>query len=224
LRAKEFITEVPTSGTTGTTGTINTAVGTGTPKPKPGVDYTRNRVKGGRGSITSRSTSDDGIRTTSSQVTGQTKTSGSFGTNTTNRQGQLIQKKTPRFAGLQQTTNIDPTTGKQTTSTNYRGRVGADGQRINVTTPGTIDQFDLKKATQTQVSSGKDDAFTITQNKGGPRTMQYKMGSNTVNQSSNNPNQTTITRRVQGQPKQQATIPTSQFFSGKFPAEKLGKK
>ena len=36
---------------------------------------------------------------------------------------------------------IDPNTGKQTPSTNYRGKVG--GAKVNVTTPGTMDQFDL---------------------------------------------------------------------------------
>lgn len=210
MRAKEFITEVPTSGTTGTTGTINTAVGTGTPKPKPGVDYTPSNVKGGRGSITSRSKSDTGVTTTSSQVTGQTKTSDAMGTTTTNRAGQTIQKQTPRFAGLQQTTDIDPATGKETTSTNYRGKVG--GAKVNVTTPGTADQFDLKKATQQQVTTG---GTTLTTTKGGPTTAKMRMGPNTVGLSSDNLNQATVTRQLPGQKKRQTTIPTSQLTGQK---------
>ena len=183
---------------------------TKTGQTKPPMQYKQSGVGGGRGSIYSKSTSDDGMKTVSSQVTGQTKTSGAMGTTTTNRAGQTIQKQTPRFAGLQQTTNIDPNTGKQTTSTNYRGKVG--GAKVNVTTPGTIDQFDLKKATQQQVTTG---GTTLTTTKGGPTTAKMRMGPNTVGLSSDNLNQATITRQLPGQKKQQATIPTSQLTGKK---------
>jgi hypothetical protein len=179
-----------------------------TTAPKPGVDFTPSDVQGGRGSITSKSTSDAGVKTASSQVTGQTRTSDATGTTTTNRSNQTIQKQTPRFAGVQQTTNIDPATGKETTSTNYRGNVG--GAKVNVTAPGTMDQFDLKKATKTQVGSG---GFTATTNKGGPTTAKFQMGPNSVKMSSANPNQATVTRKVPGQTPQQATVPTSQLWA-----------
>ena len=183
---------------------------TNTGQTRPPMKYKQSGVGGGRGSIYSKSTSDDGMKTVSSQVTGQTKTSGAMGTTTTNRAGQTIQKQTPRFAGLQQTTKIDPATGKETTSTNYRGKVG--GAKINVTTPGTIDQFDLKKATKTGVDVGGVSATSI---KGGPTTMQMRMGANTLGMSSANPNKTTVTRQLPGQKKQQTTIPTSQLTGQK---------
>lgn len=82
-----------------------------TTAPKSGVDFTPSDVQGGRGSITSKSTSDAGVKTASSQVTGQTRTSDATGTATTNRSNQTIQKQTPRVAGVQQTTNIDPASG-----------------------------------------------------------------------------------------------------------------
>jgi hypothetical protein len=107
---------------------------------------------GGRGSTVSNVRNDDGTMTSSSQITGNTKNSGAMGTATTNRAGQTIEKQTPRFMGIQQTTNIDPNTEKETTSTNYRGKV--DGVDLNVTAPGTFDKFDINKATDTQVSSG----------------------------------------------------------------------
>ena len=177
-----------------------------TTAPKPGADFTPSDVQGGRGSITSKSTSDAGVKTASSQVTGQTKTSDATGTTTTNRAGQTIKTQTPRFAGVQQTTDIDPATGKETTSTNYRGKVG--GAKVNVTAPGTADKFDINKATKTQAGSG---GFTATTNKGGPATAKFQMGPNSVNMSSANPNQTTVTRKVPGQPPQQATVPPSQL-------------
>jgi hypothetical protein len=177
---------------------------------KPGVDFTPSNVQGGRGGVTSKSTSDDGVKTASSQVTGNTRTSGAAGTTTTNRSNQTIQKQTPRFAGVQQTTNIDPATGKETTSTNYRGKVG--GADLNVTTPGTMDQFDLKKATQTKISSG---GVTATKTQGGPTTATFSGGANTVGLSSANPGQATVTRRVPGQTPQQKTIPTSQLTGNK---------
>lgn len=108
-------------------------------------------VQGGRGSTTSKSF-DDGIATTSDQVTGNTVTSGGFGTNTTNRAGSQIQQQTPRFGGIQQTTDIDPKTGAKVASTNFRGKV--DGVDLNVTAPGTFDKFDINKATDTRASSG----------------------------------------------------------------------
>lgn len=177
---------------------------------KPPQPNKQSGVGGGRGSIYSRSTSDDGMKTVSSQVTGQTRTSGAMGTTTTNRTGQTIQKQTPRFAGIQQTTNIDPATGKETTSTNYRGKVG--GADLNVTTPGTMDQFDLKKATQQQVTSG---GVTATKTQGGPTTLQMKMGANTVGLSSDNLDQATVTRQLPGQKKRQTTIPTNQLTGQK---------
>ena len=177
---------------------------------KPPEQYKQSGVGGGRGSVTSRSTDDSGIKTTSSQITGQTKTSGAMGTTTTNRAGQTIQKQTPRFAGIQQTTDIDPATGKETTSTNYSGRVG--GAKVNVTTPGTMDQFDLKKATQQQVTSG---GATVTTTKGGPTTAKMRMGANTVGLSSDNLDQATVTRQLPGQKKRQTTIPTNQLTGQK---------
>jgi len=50
-----------------------------TTAPKSGVDFTPSDVQGGRGSITSKSTSDAGVKTASSQVTGQTRTSDATG-------------------------------------------------------------------------------------------------------------------------------------------------
>ena len=180
-----------------------------TGQTRPPMKYKQSGVGGGRGSIYSKSTSDDGMKTVSSQVTGQTRTSGAMGTTTTNRAGQTIQKQTPRFAGLQQTTNIDPATGKETTSTNYRGKVG--GAKVNVTTPGTIDQFDLKKATQQQVTTG---GVTATKNQDGA-TVDMQMGANKLRMNSKKPGQTTITRKVPGQTTQQTTIPTSQLTGQK---------
>ena len=101
---------------------------------------------------------------------------------------------------------LDPATGKETTSTNYRGKVG--GAKVNVTAPGTADKFDINKATKTQAGSG---GFTATTNKGGPATAKFQMGPNSVNMSSANPNQATVTRKVPGQPPQQATVPPSQL-------------
>lgn len=178
--------------------------------PQPGKDFRPSNVQGGRGGITSKSTSDDGIRTTSSQVTGQTKTSGAMGTTTTNRAGQTIQKQTPRFAGVQQTTNIDPATGKETTSTNYRGKVG--GTKVDVTAPGTMDKFDVNKATKTAASFG---GVSLKNIKGGPTTAKMRMGANTVGLSSDNLDQATVTRQLPGQKKQQTTIPTNQLTGQK---------
>tara|TARA_R110002074_G_scaffold196160_3_gene362914 strand:- start:2183 stop:2770 length:588 start_codon:yes stop_codon:yes gene_type:complete len=191
MRAKEFIMEVPTSGTTGTTGTTNTAVGTGTPAPAPTSKY--GRPQGGRGNPVSKVRNDDGTMTSSDQITGNTKNSGAMGTTTTNRAGQTIEKQTPRFMGIQQTTNIDPATGKETTSTNYRGKV--DGARVNVTTPGTMDQFDLKKATQQQVTSG---GVTATKTQGGPTTLQMNFGPNQVNMTKTGNKQPTTTFKRSG--------------------------
>ena len=109
-------------------------------------------VQGGRGSTVSKVRNNDGTMTSSDQITGNTTNSGAMGTATTNRAGQTIQKQTPRFGGIQQTTNIDPNTEKETTSTNYKGKV--DGVDLNVTAPGTSDKFDINKATDTQFSSG----------------------------------------------------------------------
>jgi len=210
MKIQEIMEVTPAKPPTATQTKAPPAARPATPAPKPGVDYTPSNVQGGRGGITSRSVSDDGVRTTSSQVTGQTKTSGAMGTTTTNRSGQTIQKQTPRFAGVQQTTNIDPASGKQTTSTNYRGKVG--GTKVDVTAPGTMDKFDVNKATQTKVSTGGVSAATT---KGGPTTMKFTGGANTVSMSSANPKQATVTRRVPGQKKQQTTIPTSQLTGGK---------
>lgn len=169
-----------------------------TTAPKSGVDFTPSDVQGGRGSITSKSTSDAGVKTASSQVTGQTKTSDATGTTTTNRAGQTIEKQTPRFMGIQQTTNIDPATGKETTSTNYKGKVG--GVKVNVTAPGTMDQFDLKKATNTQVGFGGVSVSSSPGSGGKPATrdLQMNFGPNQVNMTKTGNKQPTTTFKRSG--------------------------
>jgi hypothetical protein len=176
---------------------------------KPPMQYKQSGVGGGRGSVTSKVINPDGTRTVSSQITGNTVNRG-IDTTTTNRAGQVIQRQGPRVGGIQQTTDIDPATGKETTTTNYRGRVG--GAKVNVTAPGTADQFDLDQAMKTQVDVG---GFTATNTKGGPTTAKMRMGPNTVGLSSDNLDQATVTRQLPGQKKRQITIPTSQLTGQK---------
>lgn len=183
MRAKEFIMEVPTSGTTGTTGTTNTAVGTGTPKPAPTPKY--GRPQGGRGNPVSKVRNDDGTMTSSDQITGNTTKSGAFGTITTNRTGSEIQRKTPRLGGLQQTTNINPNLspgnpGREVTSSNYRGNIG--GSDVDVTWKG-VGSPNQSNITKQKVGFGGVSVSNSPGRDGKPATrdLQMNFGPNQVN-------------------------------------------
>lgn len=187
MRAKEFIMEVPTSGTTGTTGTINTAIGTGTPKPQSAT--------------VSRTTDAQGRRITK-RADGSTTTSGAMGSVTRDKTGFKTQEKTPRLGGVSVTRKFDPNeknldmdqTSDDPTSatTNYQNKV--DGTKINVTSKGdaeretgrdmlgkdpvtgnsNIQKIDISRK---GISLGVDNKKGIDQ-KGTTATMKYSLGPN----------------------------------------------
>jgi len=84
----------------------------------------------------SRTTDDTGVRTTN-MSDGSKVVSGADGEFTYNANGALIKERTPRMMGIQVIKEIDPMTGAESVTTNYRGKT-EDGVRINQTYPGDI--------------------------------------------------------------------------------------
>ena len=121
---------------------ISEVIGTTVRKPAtpaPALTARANKV-GGTGPETGsplwNQRHDDGTRSVSDERTGNTVTSGAGGKVTRNYYGQKVQHQTPKFAGVQKTTQFDPNTGKQVgdTATNYQGNLDTEHGKVNVNT------------------------------------------------------------------------------------------